>query len=110
VEERVKTRDVDAVSALEEGSKAAFYSIQRRMDGIEDTMATNSQRLSRLEESNKILVASNQQLVEQNKTVISLLQQQLTGRLPAAATAATTAAPEGEFLFFRVFCHLSFVY
>jgi hypothetical protein len=100
----VKTRDVDAVSALENSSRAAFYGIHRRLDGIEETMMTDSQRLSRVEASNKALVLSNQQLVAQNSSILSLLQE-MNGRRPAAAPA-----PEGEFCFWNdISCFVIFV-
>lgn len=101
----MKTREVDAVSALEASSKAAFYSIHRRMDGIEATMATDSKRLTGVENTSKILL-------QQNSTIIALLRQ-LTG---GGAAAATAAAPledlvvrEGEFCFPFLFLLLSFV-
>ena len=96
MEERVKTRDVDAVSALKACSKAVFYSIHRRMDSIEETMETTGNRLTGVEDTTKLLL-------QQSSTIIGLLRHLTVGG--AAATAAAAAAPpedlgqEGEFCF-----------
>jgi len=97
----VKTRDVDAVSALEEASKGAFFSIHRRMDGIEATMEATSKRLTGVEDTNKLILS-------QNSTIIGLLRQLTGGGAAATAAAAAAAAlPEdlgrdGEFCFLFV--------
>jgi hypothetical protein len=105
VDEKIKSRDVDEVSALEAASKGAFYSIHRRMDGIETTMASNSARLAKVERT-------NQTLLEQNSTMLGMLQQ-LTGRSgdqSAAPAPAAAAAPPREGESFFVFnLSLSFV-
>jgi hypothetical protein len=95
VDERVKTRDIEAVSTLEASSKAAFYSIHRRMDSIEDKMATDSQRLSEVE-------VTQQTILEQQQTILGLVQE-LVGRGGPAATAATAGAGRGKFCF-SFFC------
>ena len=73
------------------------------MDGIEATMATDSKRLTGVENTSKILL-------QQNSTIIALLRQ-LTGGGAAAATAAPLEdlVREGEFCFPFLFLLLSFV-
>ena len=70
------------------------------MDGIEATMATDSKRLTGVEDTAKVLL-------QQNSTIIALLRQLTGGGGAATAAPLEDLVREGEFCFPFLFLLLS---